>query len=65
MKQTKYITDFKEFYSILLDDSNDNLTIQFINEGMVQMTFDKKDQFLDNSKDTNIYMYCGIYHFTR
>ena len=31
MKQTKYVTEPKDFYKILLDDEIDNLNIQFIN----------------------------------
>jgi len=56
MKQTKYVTDVKEFYQILLNDSIDNLNIQFINEEMIQMTYDMKDMFIDNGKDTNIFI---------
>ena len=56
MKQTKYVTEPKEFYRILLDDNIDNLFIHFINEDMVQMTFDLKDQFVDNSSCTNIFV---------
>ena len=55
MKQ-KYVTDVKEFYEILLNDSIDNLNIQFINEEMFHMTYDMKDMFIDNSKDTNIFI---------
>ena len=56
MKQTKYVTDVKEFYEILLNDSIDNLNIQFISNEMIQMTYDMKDLFSDNSKDTNIFI---------
>ena len=56
MKQHKYVTEPKEFYEILLDDNIDNLFIQFLTEDMVQMTYDLKDQFVDNSNDTNIFI---------
>lgn len=56
MKQTKYVTEVKEFYEILLNDAIDNLNIRFINEEMVQMTYDMKDMFVDNSNDTNIFI---------
>ena len=58
MSQTKYVTEFSEFYEILLDDKLDNLNFQFINDDMVQMTYSFKNQFVDNSKNTNIYIAC-------
>ena len=58
MSQTKYITEVSEFYEILLDDKLDNTNFQFINDDMVQMTYNFKDQFVDNSKNTNIYIAC-------
>ena len=58
MSQTKYITEVSEFYELLLDDKLDNLNIQFINDDVVQMTYNFKDQFVDNSKNTNIYIAC-------
>ena len=58
MAQTKYVTEVSEFYEILLDDKLDNTNFQFINDDMVQMTYNFKDQFVDNSKNTNIYITC-------
>ena len=58
MPQTEYITEVSEFYEILLDDKLDNINFQFINDDMVQMTYYFKDQFVDNSKNTNIYIAC-------
>ena len=58
MSQTKYVTDVSEFYEILLDDKLDNKNFQFINDDMVQMTYNFKDQFVDNSTNTNIYIAC-------
>ena len=58
MTQTKYATEVSEFYALLLDDKIDNLNIQFINDDMVQMTYNFKDQFVDNSKNANIYIAC-------
>ena len=48
MSQTKYVTELSEFYEILLDDQLDNLNFQFINDDIVQMTYNFKDQFVDN-----------------
>ena len=56
MSQTKYVTEVSEFYEILLDDKLDNINLQFINDDMVQMTYNFKDQFVVNSKNTNVYI---------
>ena len=58
MSQTKYITEVSEFYEALLDNKLDNKNFQFINDDMVQMTYNFKDQFVNNSKNTNIYIAC-------
>ena len=58
MSQTKYVTKVSEFYEILLDDKLDNKNFQFINDDMVQITYNFKDQFVDNLKNTNIYIAC-------
>ena len=58
MSQTKYVTEVSEFYEILLDDKLDNINFQFINDDMVQMTYNFKDQFVDNSNNTNIFIAC-------
>ena len=58
MSQIKYVTDVSEFYEILLDDKLGNKNFQFINDDMVQMTYNFKDQFVDNSNNTNIYIAC-------
>ena len=54
MTQTKYVTEVSEFHEILLNDKLDNTNVKFINDDMVQMTYNFKDQFVDNSKNTNI-----------
>ena len=56
MKKTEYVTEPSKFYKILLNEKIDDLNIQFINEDMVEMTYNLKDQFVDNSKDTNIFI---------
>ena len=50
MTQTKYVTEVSEFYEILLNDKLDNTNFQFINDDMIQMTYNFKDPFVDNSK---------------
>ena len=58
MSHTKYLTEVSEFYEMLLNDKLDNKNIQFINNDMVQMTYNLKNQFVDNSKNTNVYIAC-------
>ena len=58
MNQTKYVTEPTEFYKILLDDTVSNLNIQFVNDDMVQMTYNFKDHFIENSNNTNIFIAC-------
>ena len=65
MSQTKYVTEVSEFYEILLDDKLDNTNFQFINDDMVQMTYNFKDQFVDNSKNTNVYIACFTTSYAR
>ena len=56
LNQTVYVTEPSEFYSILLNDSIDDLNIHFINDDMVEMTYSLKYQFVDNSNNTNIFI---------
>ena len=56
MNKTEYVTEPSEFYKILLDEKIDDLNIHFINEDMVEMTYNLKEQFVDNSKDSNIFI---------
>ena len=58
INQTKYVTEPTEFYKILLDDTLENLNIQFINDDMVQTTYNFKDHVIDNSNNTNINIAC-------
>ena len=58
MNQCKYVTDINEFYQVVLDDTIDNLNMNFINEEMVQMSYTYKDHFVDNSYNTNIFVAC-------
>ena len=58
MSQTKYVTEVSEFYEILLDDKLNDINFQFINDNMVQMTYNFKDQFVDNHNSTNVFIAC-------
>ena len=40
----------------MLDEKIEDLNIHFINEDMVEMNYNLKDQFVDNSNNTNIFI---------
>ena len=46
----------KEFYDILLNDTVDDLNIQFLTDDMVQMNYNIKNKFVDNHNNTNIFV---------
>ena len=54
--QTEYVTEPKDFYKILLNDTNEDINIQFLTKDMVQMNYNLKDQFVDNYNNTNIFV---------
>ena len=56
LTQTKYVTEPKEFYGVLLDEIVDDLNIQFLRSDMVQMNYNIKDKFVDNHYNTNIFV---------
>ena len=58
LKQNEYVTSVSEFYKILLDDKITDMNMNFINDDMVQISYTFKDEFVDNSFNTNIYVAC-------
>ena len=54
--QTEYVTEPKDFYKILLNDTNEDINIQFLTKDMVQMQYNLKNQFVDNYNNTNIFV---------
>lgn len=52
--QTEYVTEPKDFYKILLNETHEDMNIQFLNKDMVQMHYNLKDQFVDNYNNINI-----------
>ena len=56
LTQTKYVTEPKEFYEILLDETVDDLNIQFLTADMIQMNYNIKNKFVDNHNNTNIFV---------
>ena len=54
--QTEYVTEPKDFYKILLNDTNEDVNVQFLTKDMVQMQYNLKNQFVDNYNHTNIFV---------
>ena len=54
MTQTEYVTKPMDFYKILLNDTHDDINIQFLTKDMVQMNYNLKNQFVDNYNNINI-----------
>ena len=53
--QTEYVTEPKDFYKILLNDTCEDINVQFLTKDMVQMQCNLKNQFVDNY-NTNIFV---------
>ena len=56
MTQTKYVTDVKRWYQLLLDDWIEINNTIFINENIVQVTYKYKEQYVQDPFSTNIYI---------
>ena len=54
--QTEYVTKPKDFYKILLNETHEDINVQFLTKDMVQMSFNLKDKFVDNYNNTNIFV---------
>ena len=52
----------QQLYKILLDETIDNLNIQFINDDVAQINYNYKDQFIDNSNSINVFIACFTSH---
>ena len=46
----------KDFYKILLNETHEDINVQFLTKDMVQMSFNLKDLFVDNYNNTNIFV---------
>ena len=54
--QMEYVTELKDFYKILLNDTNEDINVQFLTKDMVQIQYNLKHQFVDNYNNTNIFV---------
>lgn len=56
LMQTKYVTEPSEFYNILLDDSLNKTNITLINDNIIQISYNLKDQFVENCYNVNVFV---------
>jgi hypothetical protein len=56
MGSTEYVTDVKRFYDIVLDDKLDNINFNILTDGMIEVSYKYKDQFVENDFNTNTYI---------
>ena len=56
MGYTKFITEPSEFHNLLLDDKIQNLNVMFVSENMVQVDYKMKDQYVEDTFNTNIFI---------
>ena len=52
--QTEYVTKPVDFKKILLNETHEDINIQFLNKDMIQMHYNLKNQFVDNHNNINI-----------
>jgi len=58
VKHSEYIDNERDFYRIVLDDKIENLSICFLSETMVYTSYERKDEFVKNNYNTNIFVAC-------
>ena len=57
-RQNKYIDKEVDFYKIVLDDKIESLSLSFLNDQTVYVSYETKDDFVRQSYNTNIYIAC-------
>src|SRR5262249_36545498 len=57
-RQNEYIDTEKNFYNIILDDKIESLSLSFLNDSTVYVSYERKDEFLKQNYNTNIYIAC-------
>jgi hypothetical protein len=58
VRHSEYIDTEKDFYKLVLDDKIENISICFLNDNMVYTNYERKDEFLRVSYNTNIFIAC-------
>ena len=58
VKHSEYIDTERDFYRLVLDDKIEQISLCFLNDNMVYANYERKDEFLRVSYNTNIYIAC-------
>jgi hypothetical protein len=58
VRHSHYIDNVADFYKVVLDDKIESISLCFLNENMIYTSYEKKDEFLRISYNTNIYIAC-------
>jgi hypothetical protein len=58
VKHTEYIDNEKDFHRVILDDKIEQISLCFLNDNMVYVSYEHKDEFVKTSYNTNIYIAC-------
>jgi len=57
-RQNKYIENEADFYKIVLDDKLESLSLSFLNDSTVYVSYECKNEFVKQNYNTNIYIAC-------
>ena len=58
VKHSEYIDTERDFYRVILDDKIEQISLCFLNDNMIYASYERKDEFLKTSYNTNIYIAC-------
>jgi hypothetical protein len=56
MTQTEYVSNVKRWYRLLLNDRIEISNTIFINDNIAQVTYKYKDQYVEDTFSTNVYI---------
>ena len=58
MKHKEYIDNLGDYYRVILDDKINDINFTFLNDKIVYVTNESKDNIIRSSYNTNIYVAC-------
>lgn len=58
VRHSEYIDTENDFYKLVLDDKIEQISISFLNDNMVYASYERKDELMKTSYNTNIFIAC-------
>ena len=58
VRHSEYIDKECDFYSLILNDKIEQISLSFLNDRMVYANYETKNEFLKVNYNTNIYIAC-------